>query len=81
MQIVPYLNFDGQCREAFDFYRRALRGEIVGAMTYGESPMAAELPADSHDRVIHIQLDADGASLMGADIPPGQHSATESQTT
>lgn len=80
MKIVPYLNFDGQCREAFDFYQRALRGEIVGAMTIGESPMAADAPPESHDRLIHIQLDASGASLMGADVPPGQRSPTESQT-
>jgi PhnB protein len=48
MQILPYLNFDGRCREAFDFYRVALGGERLDVMTYGDSPMAAEMPASSH---------------------------------
>lgn len=72
MQLVPYLNFDGDCREAFEFYRDALRGEIVAIMTWGESPMRAELPAESHGRVMHAQLQAGDAMLMGADGPPAQ---------
>jgi PhnB protein len=70
MQLIAYLNFNGNCREAFDFYREALGGEIVQRFTYGESPMAAETPPDSRDMIMHNQLDAGGATLMGADGPP-----------
>ena len=70
MQLTPYLNFDGRCREAFEFYRDVLGGEIEGIMTYGESPMADEMPEDSHDNVMHAVLIAKGARLMGADGPP-----------
>jgi PhnB protein len=73
MQLIPYLNFDGQCREAFDFYAQALGGQIVMRMTYGESPMCDELPTDSRDRIMHSQLVAAGATLMGADGPPPHH--------
>jgi PhnB protein len=72
MQLVPYLNFDGDCREAFEFYRDVLNGDIVAIMTWGESPMCAELPADSHARVMHVHLQAGNAMLMGADGPPSQ---------
>ena len=71
MRLIPYLSFDGQCREAFDFYAAALGGQLAGPpMTYGESPMCDEMPPESRDHVMHVQLDADGATLMGADGPP-----------
>jgi PhnB protein len=69
MQLIAYLNFNGNCRAAFDLYREVFRGEIVMRMTYGDSPMRDEMPADSHDRIMHCQLEASGAVLMGADGP------------
>jgi PhnB protein len=70
MRLIAYLNFDGQCRAAFDLYREVFRGEIVMRMSYGDSPMRDEIPADSRDRIMHCQLEAAGAVLMGADGPP-----------
>ncbi|HUG01466.1 MAG TPA: VOC family protein [Longimicrobiales bacterium] len=70
MQITPYINFQGKCREAMEFYRDLLGGEIVQIFTYGESPMAGEMPAESHDGIMHSHLVARGAELMGADGPP-----------
>ena len=70
MQLIPYLNYDGQCKEAFDFYAQVLGGKITGRMTYGDSPMCDQMPADSHDRVMHSQLEIGSAVLMGADGPP-----------
>jgi PhnB protein len=74
MQFIPYLDFDGQCREAFDFYATVFNGKITMRMTFGESPMASEVPAEARDRVMHSQLDCAGGILMGADGPP--HSAS-----
>lgn len=70
MRLIPYLNFNGNCRAAFDFYREALGGEIVMRMTYGDSPMGDQMPPDSHNLIMHSQLVAGGAVLMGADGPP-----------
>jgi PhnB protein len=70
MRLIPYLNFDGQCREAFAFYAAALGGQVVFQGTYGESPMRDEVPPDSRDRIMHAQIEAAGATLMGADGPP-----------
>jgi PhnB protein len=70
MQLIPYLNFAGNCREAFDFYRDVLGGEILSRFTYGESPMAADMPSESHARIMHTHLQAGSATLMGADGPP-----------
>lgn len=70
MQFIAYLNFNGNCRTAFDFYRSVFQSEIAMCMTYGDSPMRDEMPADSHGLIMHTQLVADGAILMGADGPP-----------
>lgn len=70
MQINPYLNFDGQCAEAFRFYEQVLGGKIDMLMTMGESPMAAETPPDMQDRVMHVSMSVGGQNLMGSDSPP-----------
>jgi PhnB protein len=70
VQFIAYLNFKGNCRAAFDFYRDVFKGDIKMRMTYGDSPMCDEMPADSHNLIMHTLLEADGAVLMGADGPP-----------
>ncbi|WP_114239323.1 VOC family protein [Dyella sp. C9] len=70
MRFIPYLNFDGDCSEAFDFYAQAFKGTITARMTGGESPMAADMPAAMHGRVMHVQLETTNGIIMGADGPP-----------
>lgn len=38
--------------------------------SYGESPMAGDVPEKSHDAIMHAYLVADGAEIMAADGPP-----------
>ena len=71
MKMNPYLMFTGQARQAMEFYRDVLDGEITQIMTYGESPMADEMPPESADSVMHSQLEAGDVILMAADGPPG----------
>jgi PhnB protein len=75
MKMNPYLTFSGQARQALEFYRDVLNGEITQIMTYGESPMAAEIPAEGHDSVMHSQLEAGDVTLMAADGPPNSAAA------
>jgi PhnB protein len=74
MKLNPYLAFDGGCREAFEFYEKTLGGRIAFIQTYGESPMAANTPADAHGRVMHVTMQVGDQVLQGADAPPGQFS-------
>lgn len=63
----PYLSFDGNCREAMEFYRDALGGELT-VSTFGE--MGDDSPAK--DNVMHARLETkDGYTLMASDLPPG----------
>jgi PhnB protein len=72
MKLNPYLAFDGRCREAFEFYEKALGGRISFIQTIGESPMASSVPPDAHGRVMHATLEIGNQVLQGADAPPGQ---------
>ncbi|MEP7217490.1 MAG: VOC family protein [Bacteroidota bacterium] len=70
MQVNPYLNFNGQCRVAFEFYQKCLGGEIVAMQTHGNSPMAEHVPTDWHDSIIHARMVVGDTVLMGSDLPP-----------
>jgi PhnB protein len=69
LKLNPYLSFDGQCEEAFEFYARCLGGKIEAMMRYGESPMAEHVPPQRHERILHALLVVGDQVLMGADVP------------
>ena len=56
MRINVYLSFDGRCAEAFEFYAQVLGGSVEFTQTYGDLPMAGEMPPEQHGLVMHAQL-------------------------
>jgi PhnB protein len=72
MHFTPYLNFDGQCKEAFTFYQKVLGGTLE-VMTHGESPIAGEVSPDWNDLVMHARLDTGESAILGSDAPLGEH--------
>jgi PhnB protein len=70
MDFIPYLSFNGNCREAFDFYAVAFNGKITMRITFGESPAANDMPPETHDQVMHSQLETAHGVLMGTDGEP-----------
>lgn len=76
MELIPYLNFDGRCAEAFRFYHSVLGGTLE-VMTFRDSPMAGELSPEWLDRVMHARLAVGEAVLMASDTPPGQYAAPQ----
>jgi len=70
-QLNIYLFFDGNCADAMRFYERTLGGKL-SLMTHAESPMAAQTPPGSADRIMHARLDFDGGMLMASDSMAGQ---------
>lgn len=73
MQVNPYLNFDGQCAEAFRYYEQVLGGKVEAMMTFKDMPASEQLPAGWEDRVLHAHLSVDGQIILGSDSPPGQY--------
>ena len=66
--LSPYLNFDGNCREAMEFYRSALGGNLE-VSTFGEN--FPDEPTDRKDKIMHARLQNDVLILMASDSPPG----------
>ena len=70
--VTPYLNFDGDCEEAFEFYRSVLGGDFLDVSRYSEMPPDVPTSPDSAEKIMHIALRLeDGQAIMGADRPPG----------
>lgn len=68
-KLNPYLNFDGDAREAIEFYRDALGGALT-MMSYKEGGMSQDPSEDT--KVMHAMLVTDsGMTLMASDIPKG----------
>ena len=72
MQWNPYLQFNGNCEAAFQFYERCLGGTIVVMMPYGDTPAAEHVPADLRGKIMHARLAVGGQLLMGNDAHPGK---------
>ena len=70
MNLSTHLSFNGDCEAAFKFYEQVLGGKITFKMTWGESPMAEHVPAESHHLIMHATLAIGDAVLMAGDAPP-----------
>ena len=73
MQLSPMLSFNGQCEPAFKFYEQCLGGKIQTLMTWGDSPMADQVPSEWGDRIIHAYLTVGETALLGGDAPPDRY--------
>lgn len=70
MKIIPYLTFNGRCKEAFALYQDVLGGELF-SMSFAEAPEDVGMPKDP-DLIMHACLTVSGFSLMASDCAPGQ---------
>ena len=74
-RLNPYISFDGNAREAMEFYKSVFGGDLT-MNTFGEYGSQDEPGAD---KIMHAQLETgSGFTLMGADTPPhGQYKPGE----
>lgn len=65
----PYLNFDGDTEEAFNFYKSVLGGEFMGGiMRYKDMPDSDKLSESDKNKVMHVALPVGKDTyLMGTD--------------
>lgn len=69
MRIEPYLLLNGNCAQAFEYYRQHLRGEELCLMPYRGSPAADQVGADWQDKIMHASVTLGPTMLMGSDGP------------
>lgn len=67
-EISGYLNFDGNCRQAMEFYAKCLGGEL-STMTFADAK--AKVPDSAKDRLMHARIKNGKAFLMASDLVPG----------
>ena len=72
MRMTTYVNFAGNCAEAFRYYEQHIGGRVVMTMTHAQSPESSRLPPEWKDAVLHAQIEIGGTVLSGADIPQAQ---------
>jgi len=65
----PYLTFAGNCREAMNFYKEALDGQLE-ILPFEGNPV--DVPEDYKDKVMHATLRFGDAVVMASDAMPGQ---------
>ena len=71
MRLDTYVNYRGNCEEAFRFYEKELGGKITQVVRHRDMPNPA-LPADWKDKIVHARIEIGGMVLMGADIPQAE---------
>lgn len=66
-----YLNFNGNCEEAFNFYKSVFGGEFPYLGRFRDMPPQegmAPLPKEMEDKIMHVSLPiSKETSLMGSD--------------
>jgi PhnB protein len=75
MTLDPCINlsFDGQCEAAFKFYEHCLRGKITLMLTWGDSPLAGEVPPEWNSKIVHATLVVGNTRFQGSDPAPGSY--------
>ncbi|MNE41123.1 hypothetical protein D3C80_1351780 [compost metagenome] len=73
MAVEVYLNFNGNCREAVEYYANVFETERPKLMTFGDSPQNPDypLPEEAKDLIMHTRLVISGSTVMFSDTFPG----------
>ena len=73
MAVDIYLTFNGNCKEAIEFYSEAFDTETPHLMTFGEAPPNPEypLPDEAKELIMHGRLTINGSTIMFSDTFPG----------
>jgi PhnB protein len=70
MQVQPYLDFDGRCEEAVEYYRRALGAEALGLMRFKDSPeppAPGMVPPGTENKVMHSSFRIGNSMVLASD--------------
>ncbi|GGE40539.1 PhnB protein [Pedobacter psychrotolerans] len=76
VKINPYLNFNGNTEEAFNFYKSVFGGEFLAVHRFKDAPGSEEMKPADQEKIMHIALSIGGNILMGTDVMPPMSPAT-----
>jgi PhnB protein len=78
--LSPYLTFNGEARQAMEFYHKVLGGDLK-LQTFAEAPGMPAPPPELADKIIHGMLEADGIVIMASEPEPGKKSTRGDNVT
>jgi PhnB protein len=67
MQVNPYLNFDGRCEEAIEFYRRALGAELMFLHRFKDAPDPSMRAPGTENKVMHASFRIGDLTVLASD--------------
>jgi len=67
MHVQPYLNFDGRCDEALEFYKKAIGAKVGVLMRWKDSPDKTMCTPENANKVMHSQFDIGDTTVMASD--------------
>ena len=77
MKLNAYLNYGGNCAEAFQFYEKNLGGKITFMMRYADQPDPQNAPPGTENFILYANMSIGGTELMGSDVPADRYKAPE----
>ena len=69
MKVNTYLNYGGNCAEAFHFYEQHLGAKIGMMMKHGDMPDPSRVLPEMKDAVLYAQLTIGDSVVMASDVP------------
>jgi PhnB protein len=72
MKMRTYLNYGGNCAEAFKFYEQHLGAKIGVMMTHDQMPDASGVKPEWRKAILHARITIGGTEVMASDVPPEQ---------
>jgi PhnB protein len=69
MHLHTYLNYGGNCEQAFRFYEQHLDGRITMLIRHGEAPGATDVSPEWKNAVLHARMTLGGTEISAADVP------------
>jgi PhnB protein len=70
MQVNPYLTFNGNCEEAFNYYQTVFGGTIEAMLPHAGTPAEEHVPAEWRKKIMHARIRFGDNVLMASDSPP-----------
>ena len=68
IELMPYLQFQGNCEEALHFYKDILDGQIEIISRYDNPAMNA--PEDFKNKILHARFHFGNTQLFASDMMP-----------
>ena len=78
--INPYINFNGNAEEAFNFYKSVFGGEFAKIMRFKDvSSSEYPIPENEANKIMHIALPIGKNILMANDVPERMGKVNENE--